>query len=82
MKRKASKGFKSMLRVDFRRMFTQPLLYIMLGTAFVIPILVLVMTDTDSELERRDRKNAVRRTEAKGGYRPCPGQQSGHHSCG
>ena len=44
MKRKASKGLKSMLRVDFRRMFTQPLLYIMLGTAFVIPILVLVMT--------------------------------------
>ena len=44
MKRKASKGLKSMLRVDFRRMFTQPLLYIMIGTAFVIPILVLVMT--------------------------------------
>lgn len=44
MKRKASGGLKSMLRVDFRRMFTQPLLYIMLGTAFMIPILVLVMT--------------------------------------
>ena len=44
MERKASKGLKSMLHVDFRRMFTQPLLYIMLLTAFVIPILVLVMT--------------------------------------
>ena len=44
MKRKASKVLRSMLCVDFRRMFTQPLLYIMIGAAFVIPILVLVMT--------------------------------------
>jgi len=44
MKRKASKGLRTMLHVDFRRMFTQPLLYIMIGAAFVIPILVLVMT--------------------------------------
>ena len=35
---------KSMLKVDFRRMFTMPLLYIMAGTSLVIPILVLVMT--------------------------------------
>lgn len=35
---------KSMLKVDFRRMFTMPLLYIMVGISFVIPILVLVMT--------------------------------------
>ena len=34
----------TMLKVDFRRMFTMPLLYIMIGVAFVIPILVLVMT--------------------------------------
>lgn len=33
-----------MLKVDFRRMFTRPLLYIMAGTALVIPVLVLVMT--------------------------------------
>lgn len=35
---------KSMLSVDFRRMFTMPLFYIMAGIAAVIPILVLVMT--------------------------------------
>ncbi len=35
---------KSMLSVDFRRMFTMPLLYIMVGISAVIPILVLVMT--------------------------------------
>lgn len=35
---------KTMLRVDFRRMFTQPLLYIMVGCCLVMPILILVMT--------------------------------------
>lgn len=35
---------KSMLAVDFRRMFTMPLLYILIGIAAVIPVLVLVMT--------------------------------------
>lgn len=39
-----AKKLKSMLIVDFRRMFTMPLLYIMAGTSLVIPILVLVMT--------------------------------------
>lgn len=34
----------SMLSVDFRRMFTMPLFYIMTGIAAVIPVLVLVMT--------------------------------------
>ena len=38
------KQTKSMLKVDFRRMFTMPLFYIMLGASFVIPILILVMT--------------------------------------
>lgn len=37
---------KSMLSVDFRRMFTMPLLYVMMGIAAVIPVLVLVMTTT------------------------------------
>lgn len=36
--------FSSMLAVDTRRMFTQRLLWIMLGTCLVIPILILVMT--------------------------------------
>lgn len=38
------KRLKSMLVVDFRRMFTMPLLYIMVGVCLVIPILILVMT--------------------------------------
>lgn len=35
---------KSMLKVDFRRIFTMPLVYIMVGVSFVLPILILVMT--------------------------------------
>ncbi|MBQ9792962.1 MAG: ABC transporter permease [Clostridia bacterium] len=38
------KRLKSMLTVDFRRMLTMPLFYIMIGVSFVIPILILVMT--------------------------------------
>lgn len=33
-----------MLAVDFRRMFTMPLIYIMVGCCLVMPILILVMT--------------------------------------
>ena len=35
---------KSMLKVDFKRMFTMPLVYIMAGVCFAMPILILVMT--------------------------------------
>ncbi len=35
---------KSMLAVDFRRMFTTRFLYIMMGICLVMPILILVMT--------------------------------------
>lgn len=38
------KRLTSMIKVDFRRMFTMPLYYIMVGIALVIPILILVMT--------------------------------------
>lgn len=38
------KRLKSMLGVDFRRMFTSPLFYIMVGASLVMPILILVMT--------------------------------------
>lgn len=38
------KRLKSMLHVDFRRMFTMPLVYIMIAVSFVIPILILIMT--------------------------------------
>lgn len=33
-----------MLKVDFKRMFTMPLVYIMAGVSFAMPILILVMT--------------------------------------
>lgn len=38
------KRLKSMLKVDFRRMFTMRLFYIMTGICLVVPILILVMT--------------------------------------
>lgn len=38
------KRLGTMLGVDFRRMFTSTLLYIMLGISLVMPILILVMT--------------------------------------
>ena len=38
------KRLKTMLHVDFRRMFTMPLLYIMVACCLVMPILILVMT--------------------------------------
>lgn len=39
-----SKRLKTMTNVDFRRMFTSSLFYIFVGIAFVMPILILVMT--------------------------------------
>lgn len=39
-----SKRLNSMLKLDIRRMFTMPLFYIMIGIAFIVPILILVMT--------------------------------------
>lgn len=38
------KKLKSMLKVDFKRMFTMPLAYIMTGVSFIMPVLILVMT--------------------------------------
>ena len=35
---------KTMLKVDFKRMFTMPLIYIMAGVSLAMPILILVMT--------------------------------------
>jgi ABC-type transport system involved in multi-copper enzyme maturation permease subunit len=39
-----SQRIKTMLKVDFRRMFTMRFVYIMLGICFVMPVLILVMT--------------------------------------
>ena len=38
------KRLSSMLGVDFRRMFTAPLFYVMVGISLVMPVLILVMT--------------------------------------
>ena len=38
------KRLKTMLKVDFRRMFLSPAVYIMLGVSLALPILILVMT--------------------------------------
>ncbi len=38
------KRLKTMLKVDFRRMFLTPTVYIMLGVSLALPILILVMT--------------------------------------
>lgn len=43
-KKTLKKRLKSMLSVDFRRMFTSLLFYILVGISFVIPILILIMT--------------------------------------
>ncbi len=40
----SGRRLRSMLKVDSRRMFTMPLLYIMVGICLVMPILILVMT--------------------------------------
>lgn len=42
--RSMSNRVKTMLKVDFRRMFTTRFLYIMVGICFVMPVLMLVMT--------------------------------------
>ena len=44
-KQSFSKRLRSMYRVDSRRMLHTPLLYVMLGIALVMPILILVMTN-------------------------------------
>lgn len=38
------KRLRSMVKVDFRRIFTMPLLYIMLGISLAVPVFILVMT--------------------------------------
>lgn len=50
------KRLKSMIKVDFRRMFTSRMYYIMTVIALVIPILVLVMSTSASGTEKIDHK--------------------------
>lgn len=39
-----NKRLNSMIKLDFRRMFTMPIFYILAGIAFLMPVLILVMT--------------------------------------
>ena len=41
-----AKRLRTMLKVDFKRMFTMPMVYIMAAVSFALPILILVMTST------------------------------------
>ena len=45
-KNTSAKRIKSMLAVDFRRMFTTPRFYIILAICLLVPVLILVMTTT------------------------------------
>ena len=52
----------SMLKVDFRRMFTMRLVYIMLGICLVAPILILVMTTMMDGMVSVDPQTGVETT--------------------
>lgn len=39
-----ARRLKTMLKVDFKRMFTMPLVYILAGVSLILPILILIMT--------------------------------------
>lgn len=54
-----AKRLKSMLKVDFRRMFTTPLFYTMVGICLAIPILMLVMTTMTEGSVKVDEKTGV-----------------------
>lgn len=57
-----SRRLKSMLSVDFRRMFTMRLFYIMAGTCLVLPILILVMTTTMGDPDAPEAAEAFTNT--------------------
>lgn len=59
LKNTFSKRLKTMLAVDFRRMFTSPLFYIMVGISLVIPILILVMTTMMDGMVTTDPQTGV-----------------------
>ena len=56
------KRLKSMLKVDFRRMFTMPLVYIMASVSLVIPILILVMTTMTGGMTMVDPNTGIETT--------------------
>lgn len=58
----AGSRLKTMMAVDFRRLFTMQLLYIMVGICLVVPILVLVMTTMMDGSVSVDLKTGVETT--------------------
>ncbi|MDE6668015.1 MAG: ABC transporter permease [Clostridia bacterium] len=53
------KRLKTMLKVDFKRMFTMPLVYIMAGVSLAMPILILVMTSFMGGAEEGEEATAM-----------------------
>lgn len=60
--RSFTKKLKTMLKVDFKRMFTMPLIYIMAGISLVIPILILIMTSMTAGTVTVDPATGVEKT--------------------
>lgn len=58
-----TKRLKTMLKVDFKRMFTMPLVYIMAAVCFAMPILILVMTTSVGGTPTPDSGNGEVATE-------------------
>ena len=54
-----AKRVKSMLNVDFKRAFTSPLFYIMIGASLVMPVLILVMTTMMDGMVSTDPQTGV-----------------------
>ena len=63
----------SMLRVDFRRMFTSSMLHIFCGAALVMPILILVMTSMVAGSTVTDPQTGAETTWRRS---PAPGRSS------
>ena len=63
-----AKRIRSMLAVDFRRMFATPRFYIILGICLLIPVLILVMTtmmDGSVSVDPNTGKETVGRSSAR-----------------
>lgn len=59
---------KSMLSVDFRRLFTTRMFYIMVGIALVIPVLMLVMSTSVDSTATADPATGVEMVEEREAY--------------
>lgn len=57
-----SQRFNSMFKVDIRRLFKSPLVYIMFGISFILPILILVMTSFMGGMATTDPSTGIETT--------------------